>query len=30
MKIAASNRNLKPISCLSPDNVYFEFKFDFI
>lgn len=26
MKIAASNRNLKPISCLSPDNVYFEFK----
>ena len=26
MKIAASKRNLKPISCLSPDNIYFEFN----
>lgn len=26
MKIAASNRNIKPISCVSPDNIYFEFK----
>jgi group I intron endonuclease len=26
MKIAASKRNLKPISCLSPDDIYFEFN----
>ena len=26
MKIAASKRNLKPISCLSPNDIYFEFN----
>lgn len=26
MKLAASKRNLKPISCSSPNNIYFEFN----
>ena len=26
MKIAASKRNLKPISCLCPNDMYFEFN----